>query len=157
QALFEHSRFDESRHVFETALSLDPENLIALRHLGDIARQAGDTRTAKTWYQRVLEADPRNEEIATLMMSLLAPRVSQPAVNAENHASSQTDPSPVLEKPALHVRKSDDHASLSELSGASESHVPGAHDRQSSHRVPDHELDFETLPAIPRSELGMSP
>src|SRR5215510_351768 len=85
QALFEHSRFDESRHVFETALSLDPENLIALRHLGDIARQAGDTRTAKTWYQRVLEADPRNEEIATLMMSLLAPRVSQPAVNAEKH------------------------------------------------------------------------
>ena len=47
QALFELSRFDEARAVFETALSLDPENLIALRHLGDIARQAGDLRGAR--------------------------------------------------------------------------------------------------------------
>src|SRR5262252_10399948 len=72
QALFELSRFDESRAVFEAALSLDPENLIALRHLGDIARQAGDTNGARVWYQRVLEADPRNEEIAQIMMTLLA-------------------------------------------------------------------------------------
>src|SRR5215831_3177082 len=70
QALYELSRFDEARAVFETALSLDPENLIALRHLGDIARQAGDTRGAREWYQRVLEADPRNEEIAQVMLAL---------------------------------------------------------------------------------------
>ena len=82
QALFELSRFDESRAVFETALSLDPENLIALRHLGDIARQAGDLRGARGWYQRVLEADPRNEEIAQIMMTLLAtPDDSMPAVS----------------------------------------------------------------------------
>src|SRR3954467_5828639 len=42
QALFDLARYDDARAVFETALSLDPENLIALRHLGDIARQAGD-------------------------------------------------------------------------------------------------------------------
>src|ERR1700753_3205941 len=71
QALYELNRHDEARSVFETALSLDPENLIALRHLGDIARLVGDTDNARTWYQRVLEADPRNEEIAQLMLSLL--------------------------------------------------------------------------------------
>src|SRR5580700_4422061 len=38
QALFEAKDYNESRAVFTTALELDPENLIALRHLGDIAR-----------------------------------------------------------------------------------------------------------------------
>ena len=41
QALFESGQLDESKGVFETALGLDPENLIALRHLGDIALQGG--------------------------------------------------------------------------------------------------------------------
>src|SRR5215831_14186379 len=80
QALFELSRFEESRAVFETALSLDPENLIALRHLGDIARQAGDMSAARIWYHRVLEADPRNDEIAQIVMDTLAtPAVGQSA------------------------------------------------------------------------------
>src|SRR3979411_8071 len=50
QALFEAGRFPESRAVFETALGLDPENLIALRHLGDIARGQGDFFSARAWY-----------------------------------------------------------------------------------------------------------
>src|SRR5207247_2481414 len=70
QALYEAKRHDEARAVFETALSLDPENLIALRHLGDIAREQGDASAATTWYKRVLEADPRNEEIAQLLATI---------------------------------------------------------------------------------------
>src|SRR5476649_774177 len=80
QALYEMARLEEAQIVFETALSLDPENLIALRHLGDIARQTGDTNAARIWYQRVLEADPRNEEIAQIMISLLA--APEPPVTA---------------------------------------------------------------------------
>ena len=38
QALYESGDLVEARAVFEQALALDPENLIALRHLGDIAR-----------------------------------------------------------------------------------------------------------------------
>ncbi len=67
QALFETARLDDARTVFETALSLDPENLIALRHLGDIASRQGDARNARMWYERVLEADPRNDEIMALL------------------------------------------------------------------------------------------
>ncbi|MFL5616631.1 MAG: tetratricopeptide repeat protein [Gemmatimonadaceae bacterium] len=70
QALFESGKHDEARSVFETALALDPENLIALRHLGDIARAVGDTETARAWYRRVLESDPRNEEIAGILTAL---------------------------------------------------------------------------------------
>jgi tetratricopeptide (TPR) repeat protein len=78
QALFESGQLTESRGVFETALGLDPENLIALRHLGDIAREEGDIATARGWYQRVLDADPRNEEMAALLQSLAAVEVAAP-------------------------------------------------------------------------------
>src|SRR5687768_14758378 len=37
KALYENGSLDEAQQTFETALALDPENLIALRHLGDIA------------------------------------------------------------------------------------------------------------------------
>ena len=37
QALFEAGEWDEARAVFGRALALDPENLIALRSLGDMA------------------------------------------------------------------------------------------------------------------------
>ena len=36
QALFESSRPADAKRVFEAALTLDPENLIALRHLGEL-------------------------------------------------------------------------------------------------------------------------
>ena len=70
QALFDLGRLDDARTVFETALTLDPENLIALRHLGDIARSHGDLESARQWYQRVLEADPRNEEVQSLIAAV---------------------------------------------------------------------------------------
>jgi tetratricopeptide (TPR) repeat protein len=74
QALFEAGSLDESREIFHTALGLDPENLIALRYLGDIARDSEDLATARGWYQRVLEVDPRNDEIVQLVRDLDAPR-----------------------------------------------------------------------------------
>jgi hypothetical protein len=83
QTLYEMGRQPEAKAEFEAALALDPENLIALRHLGDIARQAGDPRTARNWYQRVLEADPRNAEIVDVLASLrTTPMASAAAISA---------------------------------------------------------------------------
>lgn len=116
QALFELARFDEARAVFETALSLDPENLIALRHLGDIARQADDLRGARAWYQRVLEADPRNEEIAQLMLTVLTtPHDSQPAVEPAVEPAVAVESTPIVEaepEPSFPVEKSEDVSGL---------------------------------------------
>ena len=70
QALFEQGELDEARTAFETAISLDPENLIAIRQLGDIARVTGDSRGARTWYERLLEMDPQNEEIEQYLRDL---------------------------------------------------------------------------------------
>ena len=94
QTLFEIGRFDDAKTAFGTALALDPENLIALRHLGDIARQAGDLVTARDWYQRVLEADPRNEEIVEVMSSLNKVTSSGAASAAAPDAPTVTETSP---------------------------------------------------------------
>src|SRR5919108_6112962 len=80
QALYEARQVEEAKTVFETALALDPENLIALRHLGDIALLVGDANAARMWYGRVLEADPRNEEIQAQLASLDQGSAPTPAV-----------------------------------------------------------------------------
>ncbi|MBL0940781.1 MAG: tetratricopeptide repeat protein [Gemmatimonadaceae bacterium] len=82
QALYETAELEEARGVFEQALSLDPENLIALRHLGDIARRQGQPQVARRWYERVLEADPRNDDIAAQLASLATPAYGTPAYGA---------------------------------------------------------------------------
>jgi len=70
QALFERGEADEARSTFETALALDPENLIALRQLGDIARASGDLDAARGWYHKLLEVDPQNDEISAQLDAL---------------------------------------------------------------------------------------
>src|SRR5437588_8506951 len=93
QALYEAKQFEESKAVFETALSLDPENLIALRHLGDIALVIGDTVGARGWYGRVLEADPRNEEIQAQLAKLdAAPAAGTPAAGDPSAATPASAP-----------------------------------------------------------------
>ncbi|MEP6835892.1 MAG: tetratricopeptide repeat protein [Gemmatimonas sp.] len=78
QTLFEANNLEEARSVFEQALTLDPENLIALKHLGDIARMNGENGVARRWYARVLDADPRNDDIASQLASLGAPTPAVP-------------------------------------------------------------------------------
>ena len=92
QALFEAKRLPEARTVFETALTLDPENLIALRHLADISRDLGETTAARGWYERVLQADPRNEEIAAIMSSM--PAAGSPATTGIPPAPPPPPPPP---------------------------------------------------------------
>src|SRR5690242_3367983 len=95
QTLFDMGRDEEARAVFETALTLDPENLIALKHLGDIARQAGDFEGSRSWYQRVLEADPRNDEIMQILETMggsdgfVPPSIPRPAADAEESSPSE--------------------------------------------------------------------
>src|SRR6476661_439251 len=86
QALYEAGELAEARTVFESALALDPENLIALRHLGDIAKAGGDAAVARRWYERVLDADPRNDDIAAQLATLgtwsATPATAMPSVPA---------------------------------------------------------------------------
>ncbi len=90
QALYESARAGEAKAIFEAALTLDPENLIALRHLGDIAKADGDATAAKHWYGRVLEADPRNDEVIALIDALSAAAPAPTVVLAEQREPPPT-------------------------------------------------------------------
>lgn len=88
QSLYDCGRLEEARQTFETALNLDPENLIALRHLGDIARQHGASDVARGWYRRLLEVDPQNDEVVAQLEAMGSagggtPAMGQPVVSEE--------------------------------------------------------------------------
>src|SRR5665213_2211587 len=94
QALFERGQPDEARSTFETALALDPENLIALRQLGDIARASGDLEAARGWYHKLLEVDPQNDEIAAQLDALDAPQEQSAAPAPAMTAAPAPSPAP---------------------------------------------------------------
>jgi tetratricopeptide (TPR) repeat protein len=78
QSLYECGEFDESRQVFERALTLDPENLIALRSLGDMSLQSGNTVEARKWYMRLLDADPKDTAVIALVSEIDASADAKP-------------------------------------------------------------------------------
>ena len=70
RAYFDKGDLLAAREVFATSVALDDENLIALRHLGDIARTQHDSAEAHRWYSRVLAADPQNAEIEAILHAM---------------------------------------------------------------------------------------
>jgi tetratricopeptide (TPR) repeat protein len=119
QALYDARRNDEAQTVFEKALSLDPDNAIVLKHLGDIARQKGDSAEARHWYTRALDADPQDSEVAAYIAELTEPvtepiadPVAEPAAEpvtqqAEATAEEPQDESSEDELPRLTVEDDD--------------------------------------------------
>ncbi|MGK2933971.1 MAG: tetratricopeptide repeat protein [Gemmatimonadaceae bacterium] len=111
QALYDARDFDGSRAALETALALDPENIVALRYLGDIARDTGDAAEAERCYSRTLEADPYNEAATTalqILRSAVEPELSEPVesppvveaappVEIADAALTESVPEPVVE------------------------------------------------------------
>ncbi len=106
QSLYDAERMDEAAVVFQQALELDPENVIVLRHLGDIARQRGDVQEARSWYSRALDGDPHDAEIAAYLAELTEPLTTapqeqqvveaqqQPEVQVEAQAEAQPEAQP---------------------------------------------------------------
>jgi tetratricopeptide (TPR) repeat protein len=112
RALYDAGRIDESRVVFEKALSLDPDNAIVLRQLGDISRQKGDTTEARHWYTRALDADPHDREIAAYIAELTEPltesavaEVTAAPVAEEPVAEEPGPPEPIAEEPAAPIEE----------------------------------------------------
>jgi tetratricopeptide (TPR) repeat protein len=96
QALFDAGRIDEARGVFQQALALDPENLIVLRHLGDIARKKGEVEEARSWYSRALDGDPQDTEVAAYLAELTEPLVTSDVTSeaAAPVISAHAEPEP---------------------------------------------------------------
>jgi len=58
RALFHAGQFDSAEEQFYIVLARDPDNIVALKHLGDIRFSRGDEMAAMANYRRVLEIDP---------------------------------------------------------------------------------------------------
>jgi len=104
QALYDAHRTDEAREVFQLALALDPENIIVLRHLGDIARQRGDIEEARSWYSRALDGDPHDAEVAAYLAELTEPLLSGGDEN-ESAAPATSDTGKEPAAPAEDIEK----------------------------------------------------
>ncbi|MFL5594855.1 MAG: tetratricopeptide repeat protein [Gemmatimonadaceae bacterium] len=91
QALYEAGEFAEARQVFERALTLDPENLIALRSLGDMSLQSGDTAQARSWYVRLLDADPKDTAVIALVSEIDSSAEAVPVAAPEEIPGVDTD------------------------------------------------------------------
>ncbi len=58
RALYHAGQIDSATEQFYHVVSLDPENLVALKYLGDVLFAKGDEHGAMAYYQRVLSIDP---------------------------------------------------------------------------------------------------
>lgn len=83
QALYGTGKFDEAAESFRTVLALDPENLIALRCLGDIAQADGDLEAAHVNFRQVLTADPRDHDTSGRLKAV------EQAIKAASGAASE--------------------------------------------------------------------
>lgn len=93
--------FDEFRYV----LSLDPQNLIALRTLAEISLAEGRREDAASWYQQLLAVDPMNEEARRSLEDLGA--VAAPARPGSRPGDLWEAPPPPLRESAAPAADAD--------------------------------------------------
>lgn len=110
QALYDAGRIEEARVVFQQALALDPENLIVLRHLGDIARRQGDSEEARNWYSRALDGDPQDAEVAAYLAELTEPLAASPYAEATSSVDTSDESRPPEDSPYLEADRPEDVA-----------------------------------------------
>jgi tetratricopeptide (TPR) repeat protein len=58
RALYRSGQVDEAAEQFRRVLGADPDNLVALKYLGDIRFASGDQAAAMSYYGSVLDIDP---------------------------------------------------------------------------------------------------
>jgi tetratricopeptide (TPR) repeat protein len=101
RCLLEQGKLDEATQAFERVLSLDMENIIALKSMAEITERKGDADGAKAWLQKLLEADPMNDEarhaIERIDRGELLPPPEPKEAPAE--AAATPEPAPAVEPP----------------------------------------------------------
>ena len=64
RALFHTGQLESANLIFDKVLSREPENVMALKYLGDIRFADSDEYSALTYYNRILEIDPETTLLA---------------------------------------------------------------------------------------------
>ena len=74
RTLYHSGQFEEAEKMFYKILQIDPENIIALKYLGDIKAGNGDETTAFSYYNRVMKYDPTGETLSISLEDKPLPR-----------------------------------------------------------------------------------
>jgi tetratricopeptide (TPR) repeat protein len=91
RVLMDLNKSDEAVESFRKVLQLDPHNLVALRSLGDLAREGGRNAEAMGYFEELRHQDPSNDEISGIIAELLAA--------PDFHAAEPPEPLPELLEP----------------------------------------------------------
>ncbi|HEY0811235.1 MAG TPA: tetratricopeptide repeat protein [Longimicrobiales bacterium] len=91
RVLMDLNKSDQAVEAFRKVLQLDPHNLVALRSLGDLAREAGRNAEAMGYFEELRHLDPSNDEIGRIITELLA--------TPGFHAAEPPEPLPELLEP----------------------------------------------------------
>jgi tetratricopeptide (TPR) repeat protein len=115
RCLLDRKQDPEAAQAFQGVLELDPENIIAIKALSEIATRAGNEEQARHWLRRLLEVDPMNEEAhAALeaMSSPAAPELAAPEwAEAEPPAEGPAAVAPAFDPMAIaHDMRASDEA-----------------------------------------------
>jgi tetratricopeptide (TPR) repeat protein len=82
---YDRGDMDGARTTFQKVLSLDENNLVALKYLGMILAEQGDRAAAMEHFKHILALDPDNVEIRTKLESLQGAK-EESAVPVEDEA-----------------------------------------------------------------------
>lgn len=63
RALYHTGQYDSATEQFHLVLTVDPDNFVALKYLGDLKFAAGDSFGAFADYERIQKLDPFNESL----------------------------------------------------------------------------------------------
>ncbi len=64
KCFYDKGATERSRAEFERVIEIDPENMVALKFMGDILMSEGDRDGSISYYRRILAIDPTNEEVS---------------------------------------------------------------------------------------------
>lgn len=157
----------EAAQAFERVLSIDAENIIALKVLGEIAQRAGDPAAARTWLTRLLEVDPMNEEaeaaLATLDEAPAGPAPEADAMAAAEPAGAVEPGPPASPAPAagpteeivIERASTEYEAPAVDLAGTPSDDLDLETSPEAELSVPEEEPAPEDIPAVSRESSAI--
>lgn len=97
KCLYDSGRSNDAQAAFNRVLDLDPKNLVALKYLGIIHAERGESALAHEFFEHILALDPGDREIRS-RMEYVTPRnpaastkVAPPATAAPDSARDSDD------------------------------------------------------------------
>jgi tetratricopeptide (TPR) repeat protein len=85
KCLYDANRKGDALAAFERVLGLDPKNLVALKYLGMLHAEQGDSERAAEYFEHILALDPDDRDIRSRIedIEVAAPHAPQASVRAE--------------------------------------------------------------------------